>query len=194
MNTIDNIKSMADVTAAIDLINRVFKPDEAVVVNQLSKWQKWLADNPKLLLCAKSGNSIIAVVAGFVDGGGITAGVVAVDDNYQKQGTGEALMRELENRAKSLGYHTITLGSVETAENFYARLGYTGSLLIQSEQHSIDELKAVNGKYEVLWTNIYDSKINQVCLKLPEPDRELQRLYETSLLGCHTQMMFQKNI
>jgi hypothetical protein len=66
--------------------------------------------------------------------------------------------------------------------------------LIQSEKNSIDELKLLNTKYEIAWTNVYDGKINQLCLKLEEPDRELQKEYENKFNGCHTQMIFQKEL
>lgn len=86
------------------------------------------------------------------------------------------------------------LASVETAEGFYQRLGYTGQLLIQSEKHTVDELIALNPGCPVVFTNVYGGKINQLCLRLDTPDRELQKLYESSLDGCSTQTMFWKKI
>jgi hypothetical protein len=100
----------------------------------------------------------------------------------------------LEERAKTHGVHVIGLGAVQSAEGFYAKIGYTGSLLIQSEKHSIDELLSLNTKYKVNYTRVHDGTINQVNLALTEADRELQRKYETELPGCYTQMMFWKNI
>jgi hypothetical protein len=104
------------------------------------------------------------------------------------------MMLLIEERAKARGVRLIALGAAETAEGFYAKLGYTGSLLIQSERHSIEELLSLNTKYEVRYTRVYDGKINQVCLALPEANRKLQRRYESALPGTHTQMMFWKNI
>lgn len=46
----------------------------------------------------------------------------------------------------------------------------------------------------VEFTNIYDSKVSQVCLELPEADRDLQKEYEVAFPGCYTQMMYSKNI
>ncbi len=102
-------------------------------------------------------------------------------------------MVEIEKRIKHLDYHGITLGAVEGAEEFYAKLGYTGSLLIQSEEHSIDELKSLNESYEVIGTNVYDGSVNQVWLRLPSINRELQRKYEETFPGCDTQMTFGKS-
>lgn len=100
---------------------------------------------------------------------------------------------EIERRVKALGYHSIALGSVEGAERFYEKLGYKGSLLIQSEDHSIDQLLSLNDKYEVIYTNVYEGTVNQVCLRLSSPDRELQRLYEKTFPSCTTQMVFGKS-
>ena len=97
-------------------------------------------------------------------------------------------------REKALGVHLLELGSAEAAEEFYAKLGYTGQLLIQSQKHTIDELLSLNPGYPIVFTNIYDSTVNQVCLKLPQADRALQKLYETTFDDCYTQTMFWKII
>jgi hypothetical protein len=82
------------------------------------------------------------------------------------------------------------MGSAEGKEGFYEKLGYTGSLLIQSVKYSVDELNAFNKKYKVIYTNIYEGTVNQVCLRLPAIDREFQRQYEKAFPGCSTQMVF----
>ena len=147
------------------------------------------------MLCAVSKGEVVGIVFGAIeDNSNLTIGPVAVDERFRKHGIAREMMRLVEERAKARGVRLISLGALQSAEGFYARLGYTGSLLIQSEKHSIDELLLLNTKYPVSWTNVYDGHINQVCLKLPEADRELQRKYETTLPGCHTQMMFWKNI
>lgn len=161
----------------------------------INDWAERFSAHPELLLFAEYDGAIIGCTPAYLeDNGNITVGIVAVDARFRKQGIASALMLEVEHRAKKLGAHLIALGSVEAAEGFYEKLGYTGQLLIQSEKHSIDELKALNPAYPVAFTNIHDGKISQLCLKLDKPDRELQRLYETSLDGCHTQTMFWKAI
>jgi predicted acetyltransferase len=131
-------------------------------------------------------------VFGFVENDVITIGHCGVAKEYRGQGVGSALMVEVEKCVKDLGYHGIALGAVEGAEEFYAKLGYTGSLLIQSEEHSIEELKSLNETFEVIGTNVYDGTINQVWLRLPAIDREFQRKYESTLPGCNTQMTLGK--
>lgn len=129
----------------------------------------------------------------WLHNGGITIAHCCVNNVYRGKGVGKALMLEVEKRVKSLGYHNIALGSAESAEGFYEKLGYTGLLLIQSEKHSIDELKSLNSLYEVIYTNVYDGIVNQIYLHLPYADRELQRRYEETFPECNTQMVFKKN-
>jgi len=100
----------------------------------------------------------------------------------------------LEKRALAHGIHHLGLGAAESAEGFYAGLGYSVSLLIQSEIHGTDELLKFNTKYKVNFARVHDGYVNQVNLELPAPDRELQRRYESEFPGCYTQMIFQKNI
>lgn len=148
-----------------------------------------------LLLFAESEGEVIGIVFGRIEeNGSMTVGPVATDERFRKQGIARKMMFLIEERAKAHGVQLIVLGAVQTAEGFYAKLGYTGSLLIQSERHSIGELLSLNTKYEVRYTRVFDGKINQVCLALPGADRELQRKYEKEFPGAYTQMMFWKNI
>jgi hypothetical protein len=100
----------------------------------------------------------------------------------------------LEKRALGHGVNHLGLGAVESAEGFYQKLGYTGTLLIQSEKHSIGELLSLNDNYTVKGTSVYGGTVNQVYLDLPAADRELQRKYENTLPGCYTQMVFGKTL
>lgn len=101
-------------------------------------------------------------------------------------------MLEAERRIRALGYRGIALGALEGAERFYEKLGYSGSLLVQSEKHSIEELKSLSQGYEVTGTNVWEGKINQVSLRVRTVDREIQRRYEQAFPGCSTQMVYGK--
>ena len=149
-------------------------------------------DKSDLLLYAVENNEIVASIFAFEDNNNITIGHVCVNENYRNKGIGKILMDEIENRIKRAGYKLITLGSVETAEGFYENMGYKGSLLVQSETNSIEELLSLNINYTVAWSNVYDNKINQVCISLEKPDRELQRKYKETFPDSNTQMIFQK--
>ena len=159
------------------------------------KWLLRMKTHNDLMLFAESGGEVIAIVFGRVENErSITVGPVAVDERYRKHGIARELMVLLEARSRGHGIHHLGLGAVESAEGFYQKLGFTGTLLIQSEKHDIDELLSLNDKYRVINTNVYDGTVNQVFLDLPAPDREFQRKYETILPGCHTQMVFGKTI
>jgi ribosomal protein S18 acetylase RimI-like enzyme len=161
--------------------------------------EKWLEcmESPysDLLLYAESDGEIIGIVFGrFENEGNITVGPVAVDERFRKHGIARELMLLLEKRSLGHGIHRLTLGAAQLAEGFYQKLGYTGTLLIQSEKHSITEILALNSKYQVINTNVYDGKVNQVFLNLLTPDREFQRKCESTLQGYYTQMVFGKTI
>ena len=155
-------------------------------------WMERMSESPELLLYARDGATICGSVFGCVEQGAVTIGHCCVDGAYRGRGVGSDLMLELEKRARELGHRNIVLGAEEGAEGFYERLGYSGSLLIQSEEHSVDELKALNERYEVIGTNVYNGTVSQLWLRLPRIDREFQRSYERALPGCYTQMTFGK--
>ena len=161
--------------------------------------EKWLARMKSgyndLMLYAESFGEVIGIVFGRIEKGqSITIGPVAVDERLRKHGVARELMLLLEKCALEHGIHHLSLGSAESAEGFYQRLGYVGTLLIQSEKHSIEELLALNTEYPVKNTNVYGGTVKQVYLDLSVPDRELQRKYENTLPGCYTQMVFRKTI
>ncbi len=160
-----------------------------------NKWVERMKTHGDLMLYAEMGGEVIGIVFGRIENGNsITVGPVAVDERFRKHGIARELMFLLEKRALRHGIHHLGLGAVESAEEFYQKLGYTGTLLVQSEKHSIDELLSLNEKYPVRGTNVYEGTVNQVFLGLPFPDRELQRQYEATLPGCYTQMIFEKTI
>jgi predicted N-acetyltransferase YhbS len=159
------------------------------------RWLERMKTHGDLMLYAESGGEVIAIVFGRIENGNsVTVGPVAVDAQFRKHGIARELMFLLEKRALEHGIEHLGLGAVESAEGFYQRLGYTGTLLVQSEKHGIEELLSLNEKYPVKSTGVYDGTVNQVFLDLPAPDRELQRQYENSLPGCHTQMVFGKSL
>lgn len=193
---IKHVKNEQELDGSLAFAREIF--GEQYVRRQELAREEWLGHmerNNDLLLYAQASGEVVAIVFGFIEvNGNATAGIVAVDERLRKRGVAYEMMSLLEERAKNHGAHLIALGALQTAEGFYTKLGYTGSLLIQSEKHCIDELLSVNTKYKVNYTRVYEDTINQVNLALPDADHELQDKYETELLGCHTQMMFWKNI
>ena len=192
---ITNVRTTKELDAVLQFVYEIFPQlnnDEYRYSRNF--WIEKMGELPELLLYAKDGSTIFGSVFGWVSNGAITVGPCGVGSAYRGKGIGSVLMVELEKRVRNLGYNRITLGAAEGAEGFYAKLGYTGSLLIQSEEHSIDELKSFNETYEVVGTNVYDGTVNQVWLRLPHVDRALQRRYERTFPGCNTQMTFGKTV
>lgn len=194
---IKNVSSKEELEKTFDFFKMIFI-DDPVVNNpeySLEKWEERMKNHGDLMLYASLEDEVIGIVFGRIDDNqSITIGPVAVHQNYRDIGIAKEMIFLLEERAKHYGIHSLTLGAVESAERFYSKLGYTGSLLIQSQIHSIEELLSLNTRYKVEFTNIYYGKVSQVCLELREPDRDLQKEYETTFPGCYTQMMYWKNI
>ena len=49
---------------------------------------------------------------------------MAVHENYQRQGLGSSLIRQIEPALQQRGFQNIELNAREEAVNFYQRLGY----------------------------------------------------------------------
>lgn len=194
---IRNVSTALELRQAYDLFLSIFV-DNPVVDNpeySYKKWEKRMQENCNLLLYASFENNTIGIAFGRIfDNDIMVVGPVAVKSEFRNLGIAKNLMVALEKKASLCDIKSIRLGALETAENFYSKLGYTGSLLIQSDSHSIDQLLSINNKYKVKYTNIYNTTISQICLELPEPDRKLQKKYETIFTGCYTQMMYWKDI
>ncbi|HBL84505.1 MAG: hypothetical protein A2Y17_06440 [Clostridiales bacterium GWF2_38_85] len=125
--------------------------------NQFNRqyWSQHMKTHPELLIYAESDGEVIGITPSHLESdGNITIGIVAVDERYRKIGIARKLMSEVERQAKKLDVHLLALGSVESAEGFYEKIGYTGQLLIQSEMHSIDQLLELNPGYPVVYTNV----------------------------------------
>ena len=196
--TIKHVTTEQELDNALEFSRRIFGEHHAGLGSRESQKEGMLTNrerNNDLLLFAECNGEVVGMAFSSIgENGNMTVDTVAVDERLQGHGVARKMMLMLEERAKAKGVSVIGLGAIQAAEGFYARLGYTGSLLIQSEKHSIEELLSLNTKYPVNYTRVHDGIINQVNLALTEPDRDLQRKYETTLPGCYTQMMFWKNI
>lgn len=191
---IDNIKNVNELDAVLTLVQKIFPPTVSDDVYKYSRnfWIDKINELPELLLYAKDGDTVCGSVFAWNDNGGITVAHCGIDNAYQKRGLGRKLMLEIEKRVKAFRFNGIALGSVEDAEAFYEKLGYTGTLLVQSEKDSIEELRSLNTKYEITGTHIYDGTINQVYINLPVSDRELQNKYKEIFPESWTQMVYCK--
>jgi len=159
-------------------------------------WLKQLGKNPEILLFAKDGEKICAVALGHVEGGYVTVNEGLLDE-YKNIGVLEALFVELEKRAKGYGYAGVVLGIQEGEEEFYAKLGYIGKTLIQSEKYSVDELKAFNeqfGNYEITGSGVYEGYVNQLWINSSLLDTGLKKKYEEEIGDCWLQIIVSKGL
>ncbi|MEG0613943.1 MAG: GNAT family N-acetyltransferase [Clostridium sp.] len=194
---IKNVSSKEELEKTFNFFKMIFIGMPVVDNPEYSfeKWEERMKNHGDLMLYASLDSEVIGIVFGRInDNCSITMGPVAIHENYRGIGIAKEMIFLLEERAIHYGIHSINLGAVESAERFYSKLGYTGSLLIQSQSHSIEQLLSLNNRYKVEFTNIYDGKVSQVCLELTESDRDLQKDYEAAFPGCYTQMMYCKNI
>lgn len=195
--TIKHVTTEQELDATLAFTKRVFYNAPALESSEYSriKWLERMKEYGDLMLYAESGGAVVGIVFGRIgDDGFMTVGPVATDKVVRGKGIARKLMAEIEIRAAAKGIAGVALGAAEAAEGFYLRLGYTGSLLVQSEKHGVDKLLSFSGKYPVRYTNVYDGVINQVCFDLDEPDRELRQAYERTLGDCWTQMVFGKRL
>jgi GNAT superfamily N-acetyltransferase len=157
--TIKNITTELELDDAIKFAITIFGEYPCVINRE--KYIDYIMKNGDLLIYAESNGETVGIVFGFFeDNGNLTVGPVAVDARLRNHGVAREMMTLLEERVKVHGVHLIALGSVQTAEGFYKKLGYTGSLLIQSEKQSIEKMLLLNTKYGVRFTNVHECKIN----------------------------------
>lgn len=194
---IKNVSSKEELEKSIDFYRMIFQgiSDIDNPVYAIEKWTERMKMHSDLMLYVSSDNEVIAMAFARVnDSSSMTIGPVAVHENYRGVGIAKEMVILLEERAMQNGIKKINLGAVESAERFYSKLGYRGSLLIQSQSHSIEELLSLKSNYKVEFTNIYDNKVSQVCLELTEVDKDIQKKYETKFSGCYTMMLYQKEL
>ena len=200
INNVKNIEELNEVLCSFKNIHQdhpiTNTPSDSDEKFSQNWWHKQFDKTPDLLLYAKDGEKICAVTLGFANGGSVTIheGVLA---EYKCKGIFEALFIELEKRAKTLGYSSIALGINEGEEEFYAKLGYVGKTLIQSEKYSIDDLKAFNeryGNYEITRSGVYEGTINQLWLDISLLDKNLKQKYEKEVGDCWVQVIVNKTL
>jgi len=138
---INHVRNIDELDAVLQLIHGIF-PQLDNDEHRYSRnfWVEKMRELPELLLYARDGSAICGSVSAWEENRGLTMGHCGADSAYRGEGIGSALMVEAEERAKNPGYHSITLGAIEGSEGVCSKLGYKGSLLMQSQEHSIDDL------------------------------------------------------
>ena len=199
---IDHVKNVKELDAVLTLYKSLYPNFPLSTADSDEKygrqwWDLAFDKNPGLFLYAKDGGKICAFTLGFSDDGMYVTIHEGVLDEYKNTGIFEALFVELEKRAKKLGYIGVVLGIQEGEEEFYAKLGYIGKTLIQSEKYSVDDLKAFNQQYynyEVTGSGVYEGYVNQLWLNVPLMDRGLKKKFTEEIRDCWVQVIASKKL
>lgn len=201
---LDNIKNVIELNDALAFANKLYpNPNINFDGDSNDKYSRkfWIEQwnkHPELLLLARDNNDVCGICLGWSDDGqSITIGGDGVSVEQKNKGVHEALFVEIEKRAKKLGFHGIVLGIGEGEEEFYAKLGYIGKTLIQSEKHNIDDLKKFNEQYknyEVTGSGVYEGYINQLWLNTSLLDKDLKNYFEEKIGECWVQIIVSKEL
>ncbi len=194
---IKNVSCNQELEKMIHFYKKIFRgvSDVDNPVYSLEQWTERMKKHNDLMFYASLDQEVIGIVfARVTNTGSMIVGPVAVSENYRGAGITREMVVLLEKRAMEKGIQNISLGAVESAEMFYSKLGYEGSLLIQSQNHSIEQLRSLKSKYKVAFTNTYDKKVSQVCLLMKEADKTLEHRYTTEFPGSYTMMLYQKKL
>lgn len=172
--------------SVVDTSNPVYSREE---------WALRMVNDSELMLYVEDSKEVIAIVFARRQGeDGMILGPVAVHQDYRGLGLAKKMIHQIETNGKKKGITSVSLGAVEIANDFYSKLGYKGSFLVQSESYDVNQLLALNTGYDIEFTNIYDQKVNQVCYKMNQPDKELEKRYKKLLPNSFTMMMYKKDI
>lgn len=87
----------------------------------------------ELMLIASANDEVIGGAFAFFKNGGVTVALLGVAEPYRKMGVGRRLLELIELQALRLGAGAISLGAVESARPFYARVGYSGKSAYQKQ-------------------------------------------------------------
>lgn len=193
---IDNVKNIEELDAVLKIWPIVYPDLPIDHAGTREEWIKRMKNDSNLLLYAKVDDQI----CGFVLGSGppgqyVVVHVDGVLPECKNKGIHEAMLVEIEKRAKQRGYYGLVLGIIKGTEEFYAKLGFIGKTLIQSEKYSVDDLLAFNTKdknYEVSHTRVHEGHINQLWLNVPLMDKDLIKKYTEEIGDCWVQVIVNK--
>jgi len=193
---IDNVKTIEELDEMFVLWPKIFPHLAIDHQGTRDEWIERFNADPSILLYAKADDKLcgFALAAG-PKGQYVNIEIDGVLPEYKDSGIHEALLIEVEKRARAGGYYGLILGIIEGMEEFYAKLGFIGRTLIQSEKYSIDELVAFNANdrnYEVSHTRVHDGYINQLWLNVPLMDQDLKRRYTEEIGDCWVQIIVNK--
>ena len=193
---VNQVRNKTELKIVFDYILKILpKIDSTNNKYTLEFWENSLQNTPELLLFIQEEHVPIGFAFGWVENDKVTLAHLGVDLLYRGKGLGEMLVNEFEKNVKKIGYDQINLGSLNGKEGFYSKLGYKGTLLVQSEKHSIEYLMSLDGGENVVATNIYEGYVNQIFVHVSSINyEEMKDKYMKKFPGCYGIIMFSKQL
>ena len=120
--------------------------EEVFVKGQNFKEEFDLIDNEATHIVLFLNNVPIGTGRFFIENDEYHIGRVAILKNYQNKGYGSIILKELENKIRTLGGNKIVLSSQKQAIGFYKKLGYieTGDFYLEEHCPHIKMIKVLN--------------------------------------------------
>ena len=146
------------------------------------------------------GDSLLGFNSYKVTEDGLYCNHVLIFKENRGKNLGALLMNHLEDYAKQNNCEQIYLGARRSANNFYFKLGYEGSCLIQSDKATKEQMENLMSKYGILdySYNLYEGcnpPINQIRVNARYIDnRELLDEIDNSDLDIGCILTFSKKI
>lgn len=120
--------------------------EEVFVKEQHFKEEFDLIDNEATHIVLFLNNVPIGTGRFFIENDEHRVGRVAILKNYRNKGYGSIILKELENKIRTLGGNKIVLSSQKQAIGFYKKLGYieTGDFYLEEHCPHIKMIKVLN--------------------------------------------------
>jgi len=155
-----------------------------------------LKEYPDFFIGLYLDKELIGVVQGFPREDYLLMSEIAIEKKFRSRDFGELLAAEFERRARKKGFKKIKAGAQDKAIDFYKRIKYKPSVLVQIKKRDAPaNLAKLLKKYKIL-AKVQDSK-NILVLELACPKstpRSLLKKLEKEFNAFSTQYIFTKNL
>lgn len=119
-----------------------------------------LKENQDFFIGLFMDNELIGVIQGFPREDYFLMSEIAVSKKFRSRGFGALLVNEFEKRAKQKKFKKIKAGAQNNAVNFYKKLGYIPSILIQiNKKDKIKDFEKLIKKYKIMSLKEIDDNI-----------------------------------
>ncbi len=155
-----------------------------------------LKENPDFFIALYLGKELIGVVQGFPRDDYLLMSEIAIAKKFCGRDFGEFLVKEFELRARKKGFKKIKAGAQDKAIDFYKRIKYKPSVLVQMKKKDAPANIAQLLKKHKILAKVQDSK-GILVLELAYPKStplSLLKKLEKEFNAFSTQYTFTKNL